>query len=78
MDTLRQVSKCKANFYSLPPIQDDEIETEEECASEASYNKFLEDKTNIPKFIKYLDHKYPNLRANFEYLVILQALLVTI
>jgi len=68
METLSQVSKCKANFYSLPPIEDDEIETEEESASEVSYNKFFEDKGNIIKFIKYLDSKYPNLRGNFEYL----------
>lgn len=75
METLSQVSKCKANFYSLPPIEDDEIETEEESASEVSYNKFFEDKGNIIKFIKYLDSKYPNLRGNFEYLVIFQEFL---
>lgn len=56
------------NFYQLPSIEEEEIEAEK-TVNIKSIEGLLKNKDFLKNFFNYLDSQYPNLKANFEYLV---------
>jgi len=63
----------KKGLFCPPPIIDEEFEPttdmdEEFCKPDHCSVDYFVQKGILPKLIKFLDTKYPDLRSNFEYL----------